>query len=135
MSMKKPDIIKISKFLEDNRGNTSDTEFAERYVTGVIATLKVNKKLYRSFGHFWWPLKRMILKIDPNSFGEEYDTELNEAFSYSNDALTACAAFLMQEVNIKHGYMYSNKHTYYTNEQEPIDLIIEDSEMEARIVV
>ena len=133
MNIEKPDVIRISRFLEDNRGNTTDTEFAERYVTGVIATLKVNKKLYRSFGGFWWPLKRMILSIDPDNFGEQYDTELNEIFSYSNDALTVCAAFLTQQANIKQGYMYSNKHTYYTVEQEPIELTIEDSEMEARI--
>jgi hypothetical protein len=133
MNIKKPDVTLIAKFLEDNRGDTNDAEFAKRYVTGVIASLKVDKKLYRSFGGFWWPLKRMILTIDSNNFGEQYDTELNELFSYSNDALTVCAAFLTQQTNIEQGYLYSNQHRYYTAGQEPIDLTIEDGEMEGRI--
>jgi hypothetical protein len=133
MNIKKPDVTLIAKFLEDNRGDTNDAEFAKRYVTGVIASLKVDKKLYRSFGGFWWPLKRMILTIDSNNFGEQYDTELNELFSYRNDALTVCAAFLTQQANMEQGYLYSNQHRYYTAGQEPIDLTIEDSEMEGRI--
>jgi hypothetical protein len=32
MNIKKPDVTLIAKFLEDNRGDTNDAEFAKRYV-------------------------------------------------------------------------------------------------------
>ena len=136
MEIEKPGVTGIARFLEENRGDVDDEQFVKRYVTGVIETLKTNKKLYRSFGGYWWPLKRIILALEPQAaehLGEEYDSELNEAFSYGNDALTVCAAYLTQDVNIEQGYMDSNKHTYYTAENEPIELTIEDTEMEKRI--
>ena len=135
MNIQKPSVEGIGKFLEESRGDLTDKQFTDRFITGVIASLKLNKKLYRSFGGFWWPLKRMILKTDPEGaffFGENVDTEINDAFSYQNDALTVCAAFLTQESNIEQGYMNATQHTYYTAENEPVALTIEDEEMEYR---
>lgn len=136
MEIEKPPITGIARFLEENRGNVTDEQFTARYIIGVISSLKQNKKIYRSFGGFWWPLKRIILTTNPaeiENFGEEYDSELNDTFSYSNDAMTVCAAYLTQLSNIEQGYMYSALHTYYTTEQEPVELTIEDTEMDQRI--
>jgi hypothetical protein len=134
VKIEKPDATGISQFLEDNRGDTTDQEFVERYIKGVIETLKKNKKLYRSFGGYWWPLKRLIMAQDDSAgVGTEYNTELNDTFSYASDALTVSAAYLIQQSNIEQGYMHANNHTYYTSSQEPIDVMIEDTEMEAQI--
>jgi hypothetical protein len=134
--IKKPEVAGIAQFLEENRGGLTDIEFTERYLKGVSDSLKNNKKLYRSFGGFWWPLKRLILAYDHSMIdhiGEEFDAELNDMFSYSNDAITVCAAYLTQQVNMETGYMESNKHTYETAGNEPVDLTVDDSEIEGRM--
>lgn len=133
MQIEKPSVTQVATFLEENRGGVNDEVFTQRYIAGVIESLRKDKKLYRSFGGFWWPLKRLILATDNVESGELYDTELDNQFSYANDAVTVCAAFLAQESNLASGYTYSNKHVYYTADNEPVELTLEDEEMESQV--
>ncbi len=133
MKIQKPEVGSLATFLEENRGGVNDIEFTQRYVKGVIESLKNDKKIYRSFGGFWWPLKRLIIATGNLESGSDYDTELDDQFSYANDALTCCAAFLTQQSNLELGYTYSNKHKYDTAENEPVEITLEDEEMEAQV--
>lgn len=136
MDIQKPDVKAISTFLEENRDSLSDAEFVTRYITGLILSLQADKRLYRSFGGFWWPLKRMLLasKSDIFEMGDSYNTELNQQFSYANDALTVCAAYLTQQENLENGYLYASKHIYATSTLEPIEIVIEDPAIELLIL-
>ena len=52
MKIQKPEVGSLATFLEENRGGVNDIEFTQRYVKGVIESLKNDKKIYRSFGGF-----------------------------------------------------------------------------------
>jgi len=137
MDIQKPDVKAISVFLEENRGSLSDAEFVTRYIAGLTQSLQADKRLYRSFGGFWWPLKRILLatsQSDILEMGDSYNTELNQQFSYANDALTVCAAYLTQQENIENGYLYASKHIYATDTHEPIEIVIEDPAIELLIL-
>ena len=123
----------LNEFLEENRGGVDDAEFTDRYLNGVVTALKDNPKLYRSFGIYWWALKRLILKYkgEFNGLDDSYDSTLSDAFSFENDALTVCAAYNFQQIALENGYMYSNSHQATT--EEVVDLVIEDANLERLI--
>lgn len=128
----KIDIDELTKYLDDARGDLTDKQFTDRYLTGVIKSIKADPKLYRSYGPYWWALKQLILthKDNDGSLGHEYDTAMSNAFRYDNEAITICAAFHYQQMTLDSGYMYSNKHQATTSNSEVIDLVIEDSDIE-----
>ena len=122
----------LEALLEDERNGASDEEFVERYVQGIIKTLKSNPLLYRSFGAYWWPLKRLIVnaKVYHNDFGESYSEEFNKALSLDSDALTVCAIYLEQEDNIATGNTTSTAFNYEAMDGSEIEITIEDDIME-----
>lgn len=133
--LEKFSLNELTAFLHDNIKNQDEEMFVKKYIHGVIKNLKTNPKLYRSFGPYWWPLKRVILEHhDYDGFlGDSYDATLDQAFRYDTDALTVCAAYNMQQAIVENGYMYSVSHTVYTTDKEQVELVIEDDDIERLI--
>lgn len=129
------DIDELTNFLHKNNQNQSEEVFVNKYLSGVISNLKNTPKLYRSFGPYWWPLKRLIIGYSnyDGFLGDSYDVALDQSFSYDSDALTVCAAYSMQQATVENGYMYSVSHTVYTEDQEQVELVIEDGDVERLI--
>lgn len=135
-NFEKINVGELSIFLEENRNDKTDEQFVDRFLPGAIASLKNDPKLYRSYGPYWWPLKRLILAFkDYDGFmGNSYDSTLSAAFSYDNDALTVCAAYNFQNMTVESGYMYSNEHQGSTTNGEVVEFVIEDEDMERLIL-
>lgn len=132
LKFKKIPVELLAELLESERNGVDDVDFVERFIQGTIKTLKSKPLAYRSFGAYWWPIKRLIVnaKVYHNDFGDSYDTELNEAFSYDSDAITVCAAFLEQEANISEGNMMATVFNYEDEDGQNISLTVHDDVME-----
>lgn len=134
----KIDTDALKAFLAENQDkNLTDAQFAERYLKGVVETLNAKPKMYRSFGAYWWPIKKLMLEKNllPMGFGDSYDATMAEQFTYESESLTVCAAYLYQQDAIESGLVFSNTH--------PLDLegsleseiyTLEDSDVERLIL-
>lgn len=122
----------LQAFISDNIADLTEQQFTENYLDGVIDGLKMNAGLYRTYGGYWWPLKRLI-QTRPNypvEFGSDVDAELDKAFSHDTDAMTISAAYLEQQQNMASKMLTDTRFVYDTPDAESVELILEDADME-----
>jgi hypothetical protein len=122
----------LRSFIEDNRGGLTDDDFVNRYLDTVIDGLMLNPLLYRTYGGYWWPLKRLLIArpdYKPEC-GDSFDTDLNQLFSHSEDILTVAAAYLEQAKNLTDKMLSDNHFIYDAAGGESFELTLEDPDME-----
>lgn len=134
---KKLDIEALKTFLAENQdAKLTDEQFAERYLKGVVETLNAKPKMYRSFGAYWWAIKKLMLEkgLLHEGFGDSYDSTMAKQFSYESESLTVCAAYLYQQDAIESGLVFSNTHPLeLENSVESETYTFEDSDIERLI--
>lgn len=122
----------LRSFIEENRGGLTDEDFINRYLDTLIEGLMLNPLLYRTYGGYWWPLKRMLMErpsYNPEC-GDNVDSELNQLFSHSEDILTVAAAYLEQSKNLADKMLSDNHFVYDVIGGESFEITLEDPGME-----
>lgn len=132
MEVLKVSVESLQSFIADNKADLTDEQFTNDYLDSVIEGLKLTPGLYRTYGGYWWPLKRLLMERPsyPDEFGTDVDTELDSAFSYDSAELTIAAAYIEQQANLSDKMMSDTHFVYEAPDGESVEVILEDPDME-----
>lgn len=112
-------------------GKVSPDQWQARYLEGAKALLQANPIQYRSYGPFWWLLKRAFIQGGTLVFGEHLDAEWLEATEYGDPAKNLMATFVYAEYAINHGLIRSSEHAIGYLDGESDFYVLADEDMEA----
>ena len=112
-------------------GKITPQDWQARYLDGVSALLQANPRQYRSYGPFWWLLKRALIDSGRIKFGQHLDAEWLEATEYGDPAMNLMATFVYGEYAINHGLIYSSEHAIGYLDGEVDTYVLADEDMEA----
>lgn len=116
MLIDKPDVEQLDEIIEDARKKNPD--WVTKYLRATSDLLRENPSLYRSYGFYWWGLKRAFLEKGITTFGSDIDEEWEEYTDYGDIEHNVAAAYLYQDHIFNSCFVYSKKHTYYYLDEE-----------------
>ncbi|MCV6588699.1 MAG: hypothetical protein OIF57_06680 [Marinobacterium sp.] len=112
-----------------------DDDFVPGYLDSVAGVLNKNPTMYRSYGPYWWPLKRLLIQRGHQDlFGTEVDDSVADQLTYTTDQLTVAAIYSYSERVMAAGTMYSNSQLVDTPDGAE-SYLIADEEIEGIIAV
>ncbi len=116
MLIDKPDVKQLDKVIKKARKKNQD--WLMKYLRATGNLLGEKPGLYRSYGFYWWGLKRAFLEKGITSFGGFIDKEWEENTDYGDIERNVAAAYLYQQHVFGSCFAYSNRHTYYYLDEE-----------------
>ena len=136
----KPDVDTILQPLLDEGtkgGQKTREEWLAGYASGLADHLRKNPKQYRSYGPYWWIVKRVLIQKGVEDFGEYLDQEWLEKTTYNDDVWDMLAGYAYGEYAVQAGLVYSHTHLIaYVNEDGDFDedqYVLFDEDMEGMI--
>lgn len=121
----KPDIdTTLAPLLVQGTKNGQKTreEWLEGMAHAIASMLKKNPMQYRSYGPYWWVVKKILLSFGEDHFGSFLDAEWVEKVTYGDPVWDLLAAWSYSEYALDNGLIYSNGH--------PVVFINDDGESE-----
>ncbi len=118
-------------------GTVSVEDWIKKITTTLTTILKRRPLQYRTYGAFWWILKKEFIGQGITDFGDHLDLELIELLDYNDTAYNILAAWAYADSmdNIK--TIYDNRHTIlylddseYGNEYRSMEYVLIDENME-----
>ena len=73
--------------------------------------LRKDPKQYRSYGPFWWLLKKELIGLGIKDFGDHIDLEWLEMTDYGDSMLNILASWTYGDYASEQGLLYSNVHS------------------------
>ncbi|MEB7891829.1 olxA [Hafnia alvei] len=129
----------LESVLPEGLRQRSESEYVNQYLTNLIARLKAEPRLYRSFGAWWPSIKSLIIEQDENTFGILVDSDVAAIYTMSRPALTIVAAHLYSNERVESGSVYSAYHSLDVNDDaddtEPYVYVSNDVDMEAFVQI
>lgn len=116
MRIDKPDVEELDEIIEDARKKNPD--WVTKYLHATNELLDKDPALYRSYGYYWWGLKRAMLEKGITSCGLSVDEEWAEYTDYGDIEHNVAAAYLYQDRVFDSCFVYSSKHSYYYLDEE-----------------
>lgn len=83
-----------SIFGSEFMGGITELEYVNNLTVGIVSILKGTPTYYKAFGPWWPAVKRIIITSGNYDFGQNIDSDVEQIYSYSSDALTLLAATL-----------------------------------------
>lgn len=108
-------------------------DFAPAFMQSVAKQIKSNPRLYRTFGPYWWVLKRELAKASIGTNGDYVDAETANALDYGSTELNLAACYLAQQKNLETYFLYSNTTMVELISGETVDYVLEDQQLELLI--
>lgn len=91
-------------------GAVSPEEWRAKVASGCVKMLLASPQQYRSYGPFWWQLKRELLAQGDSQFGDHLDAEWLELTEYGDPVLNLLACIVHANWAIEQGLIYSSRH-------------------------
>lgn len=136
----KPDVDTILQPLLDEGtkgGQKTRDEWLAEYAVGLADHLRENPKQYRSYGPYWWIVKRVLIQKGVEDFGEYLDQEWLEKTTYNDDVWDMLAGYAYSEYAVQAGLVYSHTHliayVYDDDDSEEDQYVLVDDDMEELI--
>lgn len=115
-------------------GKVSPAAWLKKMTDGYARILKRKPQQYRSFGPFWWLLKRELINHGHTEFGTTVDAEWYNHADYGDPVLNMLAVWTYAEFADGRGLLFSNAHAVSFiddgAESEPEEYVLIDEEME-----
>ncbi len=127
-------IEKLQPLLDESEAVNEQT-FVDSYISGVVRALVSSPESYRSFGAYWWALKKRIIARGIDVFGEFVESETLAYYDYESDAMACCAAYVTQSDRANANELFTQTHLLDIGEGETTEYTLEDSEMEKFAIV
>ncbi|MGZ8220087.1 MAG: hypothetical protein ACXWT0_00415 [Methylobacter sp.] len=117
---------------EGTKGFANKNQWINSLLNGIATLVKRSPIAYRSFGPFWWPVKKMLQDAELLE-GEEVDQALIDRVSMGATDLNLAAAFAFQEWANDNQLASNNVFPVTTEDGGSDDYTLIDEEMEAGI--
>ena len=120
----KPSIEELNglRFEATDGGKITEEDWVKENCRIIRKTLSDDPRRYRSYGPYWWIVKRALNDNGMTDFGTTIDLEWAEQADYGNTFLNLLAAWLYQEEALNTGLIYSNAHTIaFEPEEEGVE--------------
>lgn len=92
---------------------------------GIARELHEDPARYRSYGPYWWLLKKALLEAGYREFGSFLDAAWYEKLDYGSSAYNLAAAWGYSDWAAENGSLYALRHTYALRDTE-MDEVFED---------
>lgn len=130
-----PTTDELAPLLEEAlAGGRTEDDFQQGYLAGLLTVLKTDPRQYRSFGPYWWPLKKMLIDAGyTDTFGGQLEQGTLQHYSMERPALTLVAAWAYQQYQFEEGKFRSSSHQLDIEDGETYEYELADTEMELAI--
>lgn len=119
----------LSSLIEEATIDTLPDEWVASFLSGVAGMIAQKPITYRSFGVFWWPLKKYLQ--DANFIGgETVDVDLFNQITMGDIVTDLAAAYACHDTSIKSQTSLNTTHTVLDMSGESIDFQVIDNELE-----
>ncbi|WP_413113367.1 hypothetical protein [Thaumasiovibrio sp. DFM-14] len=128
----KPSTEELDQAIQLEVPPAEQAHFAHAALQGIIKVLAMNPKMYRAYGGYWWPIKRILIEQGHDQFGDTVELAGAAQFGYANPRHTIVAAILYaRETAFK--APYSSSHSITLDDGDLVDYTLIDEEMELLI--
>lgn len=124
------DRAELEALIADTRKEVGG-DFAPAYLRGVAAVLAERPAMYRSFGPYWWLLKRELIASGVRQFGESVDAETADALSHGERDLNLAACYVAQMHTLDTAMAYGHLHAVELDDGTIAEFTLADDEVEA----
>lgn len=104
--------------------------FIEDYLDSVDQILAKDTRQFRSYGVYWWPIKKMLVDRGITDYGVNIDAPCMSLVSHLSEAEILCAAYANKMQALDNGTLYSTDHQYDGTLEEPYYFTLADDELE-----
>ena len=100
-------------------GVVPETEWLRKMTETMSKILQGDPRSYRSFGPYWWIVKKALLDAGHSQFGDFLDLEWLEYMDYGDPVWNMLAAWQYQDHALNNGMIYTNQHPVVVTPDEP----------------
>lgn len=115
---------------EGSKGFVNQQQWVSKMLGSFSATVRRRPLSYRSFGPFWWPIKRLMIESGDLQ-GETPDPAEVERITLGTPALDVAAAWAYSEFAASNQTSDDNMITVDTEDGDTFEYLLNDEEMEA----
>lgn len=126
----KPTEADLAPLIAEATATQTLTQWKAKYLATLDSFLKKNPFSYRSYGPWWWLVKKELIAAGNLYFGDDTDAEWVEALDYGRIELNLLAAHGYSDWRVNEGAMHEPLHTLELNNGETIDYLLTDTDME-----
>jgi hypothetical protein len=102
-------------------------------VDAIAKILRDRPLRYRTYGPYWWVVKRALIDAGVTDFGDHIDLEWFDALNYGDPAYNLLAAWAYEDARFASGQIIENPyHVMIQADGEAIEYACDDEEMEAQ---
>lgn len=131
----KPTKDDLADLLNEALSNVdTPAQFVTRFVKNTADILKTNPKLYRAYGPWWWPMKKVMMDEGITDFGQSVEVGPLTHFTLGAPELDCVAAWAYHSDKIDMGNAYSSDHALEMLDGDIYNYQLQDTEMEAVII-
>jgi hypothetical protein len=137
MQIQKPTKEELTPLFIEATENQTAQQWEQRLIQAIALILRKRPLRYRTYGPYWWVVKRALIDAGVTDFGDHIDQEWFDAVDYGDPAYNLLAAWAYEDTRFSvTGQMIENPyHVLVDADGEPFEFVAGDEEMEARSVV
>jgi len=118
--------------IEEGSSDSDEEQWAAGFLASAAGLLKRNPVMYRSFGPFWWPLKKYLQDGGLNG-GEPVEDELFDQVTMGSKSLDIAAAYAYHDWTISNMGTTNTVHIVQSTDGEDVEYQVIDDEFETLI--
>ena len=136
MNIYKPSQDDLQPLLGQATKDQTAEQWMEKFLTNLKANLLKEPLRYRTYGPYWWLLKKIYIDQSDLSFGESIDQEWFDALDYGKPEFNILAAFAYEEVRVTKNMLDDPFHTMDTPDGDDyIEFASSDPDMEMMAIL
>ena len=131
--IEKPGRDDLDKFLAEALQGI-DTEQWRATVLAALKTFFIkNPQRYRSYGPYWWLIKKAFIDSGDITFGQDLDEKWVEALGYNDPIYDLAASIFYEDARFDYVNALDAHHQMADDTGEAVEFISSDDDMESRL--
>jgi hypothetical protein len=136
MDIYKPSANDLQPLLDQAISGQTVDNWVDIYLKNLKILLSKNPLRYRTYGPYWWLLKKAMVDHDIYTFGTSIDKEWLDRLDYGNEAINIISAHAYEDARVDMGMnVLDSSHLLEDLDGEPYEYLSDDSEMEIKAVI
>jgi len=135
MDIYKPSENDLQPLLDQATASQTIEQWMEKFLATVKTILLKSPLRYRTYGPYWWALKKLYIDRDDLTFGDFIDLEWLLSMDYGKPEFNILAAFAYEELRMAKNLIDDPFHTMDTEDGgDSVEFASNDPEMEMMAV-